>query len=201
MKRQNGVSVKRKKRKPWKETAHRRPPPIHQPDFTTLQPERTPTVRHESNTQNVEYEEKSHKTTPASKNASARHRRGHNSQLPSVNVSFVLLLICSQFCDLPLVLPHLISTIQYAATPVTVVFCLMRTTALTLKSRAATWVEVCAKPAMQSQRAAMTSPVLVMMTHGRRGVSFIRWEGSTCTHMQTTVRHVLLWKQRNKAHS
>ena len=133
-------------------------------------------------------------------NASSQHRRGHNSQLLSVNVSFVLLLMCSQFCDLPLVLPYFISTIQYAATPVTVVFCLMRTTALTLKSRAATWVEVFAKPAMQSQWAAMTSPVLVMMTHGRRGVSFIRWEGSTCTHKQTTVSHVLLCKHWNNVH-
>ena len=127
--------------------------------FTNLtSPPFSPKVLQQSDTnqtpKNVEYEEKSHKTTPVSKNSSSRHRRGHNSQLPSVNVSFVLLLMCSQFCDLPLVLPYLIGTIQYAATPVIVVFCLMRTTALTLKSRAATWVEVCAKPAMQSQWAA-----------------------------------------------
>ena len=79
--------------------------------FTSLtSPTFSPNVLQQSDTsktpQNVEYEEKSHKTSPASKKASSQHRRGHNSQLPSVNVSFVLLLMCSHFCDLPLVLPY-----------------------------------------------------------------------------------------------
>ena len=107
MKRQNGVSLKKER----KENREKKQHTFVLLRFTNLtSPPFSPNVLQQSNTnqtpKHVEYEEKSHKTSPASKNASARHRRGHNSQLPSVNVFFVLLLMCSQFCDLPLVLPY-----------------------------------------------------------------------------------------------
>ena len=93
-----------------------------------------------------------------------------------------------------------LATIQYVATPVTIFFGLVQTTASTLNSRAATYVQVSAKPAMQSQWAPMTSPVLALMTHGRSGVLLIHWEWSTCTHIQTTVSHILLCKHWNNVH-